>query len=147
MHLSLRCTLFYGVPLTFTPAACATISAFLKDTGTQPKDYDMILTGDLGAVGTRLLLELMQKQEHIDISDVHADCGLMLYHLDEQDVNAGASGCGCSAAVLCSNIIRRMRAGELRKVLFVGTGALLSALSPLQGETIPSIAHAVLLSN
>ena len=129
------------------PAACATISSFLKDTGTQPEDYDMILTGDLGAVGTTLLKELMQKQEHIDIAGVHADCGLMLYHLDEQDVNAGASGCGCSAAVLCSNIFRRMRAGELRKVLFVGTGALLSSLSPLQGETIPSIAHAVLLSN
>lgn len=129
------------------PAACSTIADFLKDTGTKPSDYDMILTGDLGAVGTALLKELMQKQENMDISDVHADCGLMLYNIDEQDVNAGASGCGCSAAVLCSNIIRRMKAGELRKVLFVGTGALLSALSPLQGETIPSIAHAVLLSS
>ena len=128
------------------PAACATISDFLSDTGTAPQDYDLILTGDLGAVGTQLLKELLEKQENIDISSVHADCGLMLYQLDEQDVNSGGSGCGCSAAVLCSNILRRMREGELRKVLFVGTGALLSAVSPLQGETIPSIAHAVLLS-
>ena len=129
------------------PAACSTITAFLQDTKTQPEDLDLILTGDLGYVGSTLLRELMRKQEHIDITTCHNDCGLMLYRLNEQDVNSGGSGCGCSAAVVCSHIVSEMRSGRLNKVLFVGTGALLSAVSPLQGETVPSIAHAVLLTN
>ena len=129
------------------PAACSTITAFLQDTKTQPEDLDLILTGDLGYVGSTLLRELMRKQEHIDITTRHNDCGLMLYRLNEQDVNSGGSGCGCSAAVVCSHIVSEMRSGRLNKVLFVGTGALLSAVSPLQGETVPSIAHAVLLAN
>ena len=129
------------------PAACSTITAFLQDTKTQPEDLDLILTGDLGYVGSTLLRELMRKQEHIDITTCHNDCGLMLYRLNEQDVNSGGSGCGCSAAVVCSHIVSEMRSGRLNKVLFVGTGALLSAVSPLQGETVPSIAHAVLLAN
>ena len=123
------------------PAACSTITAFLQDTKTQPEDLDLILTGDLGYVGSTLLRELMRKQEHIDITTCHNDCGLMLYRLNEQDVNSGGSGCGCSAAVVCSHIVSEMRSGRLNKVLFVGTGALLSAVSPLQGETVPSIAH------
>ena len=129
------------------PAACSTIATFLRDTKTQPEDFDLILTGDLGYVGSTLLRELMLKQEHIDITTRHKDCGLMLYRLDEQDVNSGGSGCGCSAAVVCSHIVDELRAGRLGRVLFVGTGALLSAVSPLQGETVPSIAHAVLLTN
>lgn len=129
------------------PAACSTITAFLQDTKTQPEDLDLILTGDLGYVGSTLLRELMRKQEHIDITTCHNDCGLMLYRLNEQDVNSGGSGCGCSAAVVCSHIVSEMRSGRLNKVLFVGTGALLSAVSPLQGETVPSIAHAVMLTN
>ena len=129
------------------PAACSTITAFLQDTKTQPEDLDLILTGDLGYVGSTLLRELMRKQEHIDITTCHNDCGLMLYRLNEQDVDSGGSGCGCSAAVVCSHIVSEMRSGRLNKVLFVGTGALLSAVSPLQGETVPSIAHAVLLTN
>ena len=129
------------------PAACSTITAFLQDTKTQPEDLDLILTGDLGYVGSTLLRELMRKQEHIDITTRHNDCGLMLYRLNEQDVNSGGSGCGCSAAVVCSHIVSEMRSGRLNKVLFVGTGALLSAVWPLQGETVPSIAHAVLLTN
>ncbi|MCR4616046.1 MAG: stage V sporulation protein AD [Clostridiales bacterium] len=128
------------------PAACSTIIDFLRDTGTAPDDYDMILTGDLGAVGSELLLEMMEKQENTDISRVHADCGLMLYDLDRQDVNSGASGCGCSACVVCSHILRRINSGELNKVLFVGTGALLSAVSTLQGSSIPAVAHGVLLT-
>lgn len=119
----------------------------MQDTKTQPEDLDLILTGDLGYVGSTLLRELMRKQEHIDITTCHNDCGLMLYRLNEQDVNSGGSGCGCSAAVVCSHIVSEMRSGRLNKVLFVGTGALLSAVSPLQGETVPSIAHAVLLTN
>ena len=127
------------------PAACDTISKYLKGTKTKPSDYDMILTGDLGVVGTELLLELLEKQESIDISGVHNDCGLMIYDLIEQDVNSGGSGCGCSGAVVCSNILRRMEEGELKKILFIGTGALLSAVSPLQSEPVPGIAHLVCL--
>ena len=107
------------------PAACSTITAFMQDTNTKPEDLDLILTGDLGYVGSTLLRELMRKQEHIDITTRHNDCGLMLYRLNEQDVNSGGSGCGCSAAVVCSHIVSEMRSGRLNKVLFVGTGALL----------------------
>lgn len=129
------------------PAASATIAAFLHDTCTTPEEYDMILTGDLGAVGSKLLIELLRKDYQIDIASVHADCGLMLYDLDRQDVNSGASGCGCSGSVVCSYVMSRLKQGELRRVLFVGTGALMSAVSSKQGETIPGIAHGVLLTN
>lgn len=127
------------------PAACRTIADFLADTETVPEDYDLILTGDLGAVGAKLLCELMVKQENIDISPVHADCGLILFDKN-QDVGAGGSGCGCSGAVLCADVLPRVERGELKKVLFVGTGALLSGTSTLRGESIPSIAHAVLIT-
>lgn len=106
----------------------------------------MILTGDLSSVGSKLLCELMVKQEGIDISAVHNDCGLMMYDLKSQKVNAGGSGCGCSAAVFCSHILNRIEKGELKRVLFVGTGALMSAVSSLQKESIPAIAHAVCVS-
>lgn len=107
----------------------------------------MILTGDLGSVGSELLCELMIKQENIDISAVHEDCGLMIYDTAVQkDTGAGGSGCGCSAAVLCSDILRRIENGELKKVLFVGTGALMSGISTLQSESIPAVAHGVLLT-
>lgn len=139
--------IFYGVYLTLSPAACRTISDFLSDTNTRPEDYDIILTGDLGAIGSELLCELMVKQENVDISAVHKDCGLMLYDIAKQkDVGAGGSGCGCSGAVLCSDILGRIESGELKKVLFVGTGALMSSVSSLQSESVPSIAHGVLLT-
>lgn len=129
------------------PAAASTIADFLHDTGSTPQEYDLILTGDLGATGSELLLAFLQKQEGIDISGVHADCGNMLYAPDDKDVLAGASGCGCSASVVCSHICNRLAAGELHRVLFVGTGALLSAVSALQGQSIPGIAHGVLLTS
>ena len=138
---------FYGVPLTSAPAACRTIADFLADTNTQPSDYDMILTGDLGAVGSELLCELMIKQENIDISGVHEDCGLLIFDIATQkDTGAGGSGCGCSGAVVCSDILGKIEKGELGKVLFVGTGALMSGVSTLQSESIPAVAHGVLLT-
>ena len=79
------------------PAAANTIADFLKDTSSSPSDFDMILTGDLGKVGSRLLCELLQKDRGIDIESVHADCGLLLYDAEKQDVHAGGSGCGCTA--------------------------------------------------
>lgn len=127
------------------PAAEKTIFEFLRDTGTNPDDYDLILTGDLGFTGSELLYELLEKEHDVYIQDVHNDCGLMIYNLEEQDVNSGGSGCGCGGSVLCSHIIKNMNAGKLKKVLFVATGALMSPTSNKQGNSIPSIAHAVLL--
>ncbi len=129
--------------MTFTPAAKKTISDFLRDTGTVPGDYDLILTGDLGQVGSDLLKELMLKEDGIDISSVHNDCGLLIFDRRAQDVHAGGSGCGCSASVLCSYILNRIKSGLFKNVLFVATGALMSPTSSLQGESIPGIAHAV----
>ena len=129
------------------PAACRTIADFLNDTNTVPGDYDLILTGDLGAVGSELLCELMIKQENIDISAVQDDCGLILYDIVKQkEIGAGGSGCGCSGAVVCSDIFNKIENGELKRVLFVGTGALMSSVSSLQSESIPSVAHGVLLT-
>ncbi len=129
------------------PAAADTIGCFLRDTNTVPEDYDLILTGDLGAVGSELLKELLIKDYGYDIAAVHDDCGLMIYDLEAQDVHAGGSGCGCSGAVVNSYIMRRLREKSLKRVFFVGTGALLSATSTLQGESIPSIAHGILLTS
>ncbi len=129
--------------MTFTPAAARTIKDYLTDTGTKPEDYDLILTGDLGIVGSKLLYELLETRENLNIQSVHNDCGMMIFSREKQDVHAGGSGCGCAASVLCSHIFRRMREKELTNVLFVATGALLSATSPLQKLTIPGIAHAV----
>lgn len=129
------------------PAACRTIAEFLTDTKTLPEDYDLILTGDLGKVGTALLYELLQKEHGIDISGVHNDSGMMIYYLEEQDVHAGGSGCGCCGTVLCSKILNELNAGKLNKVLVIATGALLSTVSPYQGESIPGIAHGILLTS
>lgn len=126
------------------PAAAQTLMDYLKDTGASPKDYDLILTGDLGKVGGDLMEELLQK-ENIDISGIHNDCGLMLYDRQKQDVHAGGSGCGCSAAVLCSIVMQQLTDGTLQNVLFIGTGALMSPTSSQQGETIPGVAHLVYL--
>lgn len=127
------------------PAAEKTIYEFFRDTKSKPSDYDLILTGDLGLTGSALLYQLMEEEHGVDIRSVHNDCGLMIYNLEEQDVNSGGSGCGCSGSVLCSHILKRMRKKELKKVLFVATGALMSPTSNKQGNPIPGIAHAVLL--
>ncbi len=129
------------------PAACETIASFLDDMGDTPQDYDMILTGDLGKVGSTLLLELLELEKGIDISQVHFDCGNMIFDFETQDVNSGGSGCGCSGAVVCSHIINRLAKKNLNRVLFVGTGALMSPITSLQGESVPSISHAVLLTS
>lgn len=128
------------------PAAAATILGFLSDTGTTPEDYDLILTGDLGQVGSDLLYELAIR-EGVDLRSRHTDCGLLIYDRDRQDVHAGGSGCGCCASVLCSYILPSLREGRVNRVLFAATGALLSPTSTQQGESIPSIAHAVCLTS
>lgn len=128
------------------PAAASTIANFLSDTETTPEDYDLILTGDLGKVGSELLRELLLKDYGFDLGNHHNDCGLLLYDIEAQDVHAGGSGCGCAASVFNSYIMRRLLSGELSRVLLVATGALMSPTSSLQGESIPSVAHAVLVS-
>lgn len=128
------------------PAAAKTIARFLQDTHTRPEDYDMILTGDLGQIGSALLLQLLG-QEKIDITAQHQDCGLLIYDRDAQDVHAGGSGCGCAASVLCSFILPKIQKGTLKEVLFIATGALMSPTSSMQGESIPGIAHLVHLSH
>lgn len=127
------------------PAAAATLTRFLEDTCTAPDQYDLILTGDLGRVGSDLLIDLAAKEGY-HIKDRHNDCGLMIYDREGQDVAAGGSGCGCSASVLCSFILPQIREGKLRDVLFMATGALMSPTSVQQGESIPGIAHLVHLS-
>jgi len=127
------------------PAAALTIKRFFDETGTGPDNYDLILTGDLASVGSELLHELLVR-DNIDIKSKHNDCGLMIYDKSSQDVQAGGSGCGCSAAVLCAYVIPKMRSCELNNVLFCATGALMSPLATQQGESIPAIAHLVHLS-
>ena len=133
--------------MTFTPAAAKTIADFLSDTSTVPEDYDLILTGDLGYTGSELLRELMKTEYKRDIDKVHKDCGVMIYDRDNQDVHSGGSGCGCSASVVCSYILDMFSENKLKKVLFVGTGALLSPTSSQQKESVPGIAHGVLITN
>ncbi len=127
------------------PAAAQTIARFLTDTNTNPSDYGMILTGDLGTTGSELLKHLMSVEHNIDISSVHKDCGIMIFDIEKQDMHSGGSGCGCSASVVCSYILDLINKGKLNNVLFVGTGALLSPTSSLQKESTPGIAHGVLI--
>ncbi|MEE0931007.1 MAG: stage V sporulation protein AD [Acutalibacteraceae bacterium] len=124
------------------PAACETIKAYLKDTKTKPSDYDLILTGDLGKIGSELLNQLLQ-QEHINIVNTHNDCGMMIFDIEKQDVHAGGSGCGCCGSVLCSIILEKMCQRALKNILVIATGALMSPTSNQQGESTPGIAHLV----
>ena len=128
------------------PAAADTIMTYLKDTNQKPDDFDLIITGDLGFVGSELCKELSAKEGTI-LGDNYTDCGLLIYDRKNQDTHSGGSGCGCSASVLCSHVLNNMRSGSFNNVLFVATGALMSPISLQQGESIPSIAHLVHLSN
>lgn len=124
------------------PAAADTILQYLKDTNTSPDDYDAIYTGDLGEVGSNILYKLCEK-EIPNLSKFHKDCGLLLFDREKQDVHSGGSGCGCSASVLSTHILRGLKEKRLRNVLFCATGALLSPTTAMQGENIPGIAHLV----
>ena len=126
------------------PAAADTLYRHLTDTGRTAADYDLIITGDLGQVGHDLLLTLMQERGMPLDKTRYIDCGLEIFS-PSQDVHAGGSGCGCSAVTLCGHILHRFQRGELQRVLFMATGALLSPTSSQQGDTIPGIAHAIVL--
>lgn len=126
------------------PAAADTLRRHFMDTGRTCQDYDLIISGDLGAIGHDLLLALMAESGMPLDAARYVDCGMLIFS-PEQDVHAGGSGCGCSAAVLCGRIMRQFQSGELHRVLFMATGALLSPTFNQQGGAIPGIAHAIAL--
>ncbi|MCI6567758.1 MAG: stage V sporulation protein AD [Dysosmobacter sp.] len=127
------------------PAAYKTLTALFRETHTTPRDYDLILTGDLGELGHAIVLDFFRR-DGLDLTGNYFDCGMLLYDRKNQDMHAGASGCGCSAAVLNGYVLSGMRAGRWKRVVFAPTGALLSPTSSFQGESIPGICHAVCLS-
>ena len=124
------------------PACADTLIRYFRETNANPDQFDLILTGDLGIYGLELLKELCRKQD-LTFGKNLSDCGLMIYDREKQNIGAGGSGCGCSASVFSGEILERFRQDKLRDILLVGTGALLSATSVLQGESIPGIAHLV----
>ena len=128
------------------PAAASTILRYFSVSGRSPEDFDGIYTGDLGFEGGSILCELLLA-EGLDIRTIYNDCGMMIYSREKQDMHAGGSGCGCSAVVLASHLLPRLETGALRRILFIGTGAMMSPSSIQQGEAIPAVAHLVCLCN
>lgn len=126
------------------PAAIDTIYSYFQDTKDDPNSFDLIVTGDLGKLGKQIVLDLL-KEMKLDISKVYTDCGVEIFNLDEQDVHCGGSGCGCSASVFCGDIYKKLIKKEFKKVMLVSTGALLSPTSTLQKQTIPCVAHGVVI--
>ncbi|MCP3025799.1 stage V sporulation protein AD [Halobacillus sp. A5] len=126
------------------PAAWHTIKTHLEDMGRVPDDYDLIVTGDLSAVGTPILKDML-KDDGFHIGEVHKDCGLLIYH-SEQPVFSGGSGCACSAVVTYGKLINSIKVGTYKRILVVATGALMSPMMLQQKESIPGIAHAVVLA-
>ncbi|HKL99896.1 MAG TPA: stage V sporulation protein AD [Mobilitalea sp.] len=128
------------------PAAFETIKQNFEDIGIKPDYYDKIITGDLGYVGKNILIDLL-KEKGYDITDKYMDCGIEIYSKDEQDTHAGGSGCGCSAITFTGYILKQLRKRVWKRVLFVPTGALLSQVSFNEGNTVPGIAHAVMVES
>lgn len=127
------------------PAAVDTILTHLSDTGQSPKDYDAIITGDLGQCGLDIANDLAKKLG-VDLTTVLTDCGVMMFNDEEQDTHAGASGCGCSASIFTGYWYKQLMEKKVNKILLVPTGALMSLCSSQQGESISGIAHAVSIS-
>lgn len=127
------------------PAAYDTLRAHFDDLHTSPEDYDLIVTGDLGKLGYQLVNDLFDR-DGVKLGERYQDCGVLIFDADRQDVHCGGSGCGCSASVLCGYLLKRMQARELGRLLFCGTGALLSPLTTQQGESIPAVCHAVTIT-
>lgn len=128
------------------PAACDTIIRHLDDFGREPSYYDRIFTGDLGYVGQSILFDLMRKKGR-DIKQNHVDCGMIIFDQQTQDTHAGGSGCGCAATTLASYIFPKLESGEWKRILFVPTGALMSTVSYNEGNSVPGIAHGIVLEH
>lgn len=124
------------------PAAIDTLQAHFHDLRRVPGEYDLIVTGDLGELGKKIVLDQFQRMG-VELGAVYEDCGLMIFDREKQDVHAGGSGCGCGASVLCGYLLDRLEKRELKRLLFCATGALLSPISSWQGESIPGVCHAV----
>lgn len=137
----------FNMGAAMAPAAVDTVKAHLRDFNIEPDEYDLIVTGDLAGVGYEIALELFKKHNVPIEKTTYRDCGLMIFDTTKQSVQAGGSGCGCSAAVTYGHLIKKLRTGELKRILVVATGALLSPLSFQQGESIPCIAHAVAIES
>jgi stage V sporulation protein AD len=137
----------FNMGAAMAPAAVDTIEAHFRDLQIEPSYYDLIVTGDLAAVGYDIAMELFHKH-NIPIEQTrYDDCGLMIFNREKQGVQAGGSGCACSAVVTYGHLLKKLRSGELKRILVVATGALLSPLSFQQGESIPCIAHAVAIES
>lgn len=128
------------------PAAAELIAQNLSDFDRTPEDYDKIVTGDLGEVGHEILMDLLKKKGY-DISKVHEDCGMMIYDNQVQKTGSGGSGCGCAASTLAAHFLPRLEMGQFKRILFVPTGALMSTVSFNEGQTIPGIAHGIVLEH
>lgn len=128
------------------PAAADTIRCSLEDFGREPDEYDRIFTGDLGCVGSSILLDLM-KSQGMEMEKLHEDCGMLIFDRKRQDAHAGGSGCGCAAVTLSAYILPKIESGEWRRVLFVPTGALMSTVSYNEGASVPGIAHGIILEH
>lgn len=126
------------------PAAWDTIMRNFEDFGVDESYYDRIITGDLGKVGQKILLDFMKSKGH-DLSGKHMDCGIEIFDSEKQDTHAGGSGCGCAAVTLCSYILPKLLDGTWKRVLFLPTGSLHSTITFNEGRSIPAIAHAVIL--
>lgn len=122
------------------PAAMDTLVRFFQNANTSPADYDLIVTGDLGFEGGTILRELM-RCEGYEMGARYTDCGMLIYDREQQDVHGGGSGCGCSAVVLASHLLPKLERGELGRILFLSTGAMMSPDSLKQGQNIPAVAH------
>lgn len=128
------------------PAACDTIYQHLTDFDCTPAEYDKIVTGDLGYIGSKILIDLL-KEKGFDISQQHMDCGIEIFDQNTQDTHNGGSGCGCAAITLCGHLLKQLEKGAWKRLLFIPTGALLSKTSFNEGRTVPGIAHAVILEH
>ena len=126
------------------PAAASTLEQHFIDFASQPDDYDKIITGDLGKIGQKVLIDLLREKGY-DISEQHMDCGIEIFDGESQDTHAGGSGCGCSAVTLSAYILKQLEAENWKKVIFMPTGALLSKTSFNEGKSVPGIAHAVVI--
>ncbi|MGN0368523.1 MAG: stage V sporulation protein AD [Wujia sp.] len=128
------------------PAAADTIYQCLEDLSLSPSYFDKIITGDLGKVGSEILIKLLRDND-VDIEKQHMDCGIEIYNNESQDTHSGGSGCGCAASTLAGYILHQMETGVWHRILFVPTGALLSTVSYNEGQTIPGIAHGVIIES
>lgn len=151
-HVTIGKVIDYGINdvanmgAAMAPAAVDTILTHLYDTGRDASYYDAIITGDLGILGSEILIDLCKKND-VDISQIHNDCGKLMFREDDDDVKSGASGCACCATIFSGYYFKLLKEKKINKILLVATGALMSPISTMQGETIPSIAHAISIEN